>query len=159
MLTIITLPHTTLRKRAEEIAPDEISSMQKFIDEMADTMLKKDGIGLAANQVDVLKRIIVISTKDGPLPLINPVLSRKSFRKEEGEEGCLSVPGVFGTVKRHKSLVIKALDRQGNPISLKASGMFARVAQHEVDHLDGILFIDKAKKITKGALPHESKNI
>ncbi|MFA6553380.1 MAG: peptide deformylase [Patescibacteria group bacterium] len=159
MLPIITHPHPHLKQRAQEITPDEIKGMQKFIDEMSDTMLKKDGIGLAANQVDVLKRIIIISTKDGPLPLINPVLSRKSFRKEDGEEGCLSVPGVYGIVRRHKSLVINALDRKGGPISLKASGMFARVAQHEVDHLDGILFINRTKKITKGTLPHDSKKL
>ncbi len=159
MLKVITHPHPHLKKRAEEITLDEIGGMQKFINEMAETMQKKDGIGLAANQVDVLKRIIIISTKDGPLPLINPVLTRKSFRKEDGEEGCLSVPGVYGIVRRHRSLVINALDRKGNPISLKASGMFARVAQHEVDHLDGILFIDRSKKITKGSLPHEPKNL
>ncbi|MFH1207850.1 MAG: peptide deformylase [Patescibacteria group bacterium] len=159
MLTIITLPHTTLRKRAQEVLPEDIPGLKKFIAEMSATMQAQDGIGLAANQVDVLKRIIVINTKDGPLPLINPILTGKSFRKEEAEEGCLSVPDVFGIVKRHKSLVINALDRQGRPISLKAAGMFARVAQHEVDHLDGVLFIDRTKKITKGTLPHDSKNI
>lgn len=159
MLTVITHPHKTLRHRAQEVTVDELTTLKDFIDDMAETMLKKDGVGLAANQVNVLKRIIVISTKDGPLPLINPVLTKKSFRKEEAEEGCLSIPGVYGMVKRHRSLVINALDRKGNAITIKVSGMFARVAQHEVDHLDGILFIDRTKKIVKGTVPDEPKNL
>ncbi|MFA5052168.1 MAG: peptide deformylase [Patescibacteria group bacterium] len=159
MLTIITHPHKTLRQRASEVKAEEIPSLKKFIDELSVTMQTKDGVGLAATQVNILKRIIVISTKDGPLPLINPVLSRKSFRKDVAEEGCLSVPGVYGLVKRHRSLVINALDRKGNPLTIKARGMFARIALHEVDHLDGVLFIDRTKKITKGILPHEPKNL
>jgi len=159
MLKIITNPHPTLRKKAKEVSDKEIPKLQNFINEMKKTMLKTDGIGLAANQVDVLKRIIVINTKDGPLALINPKISNKSFKKEKAEEGCLSVPGVYGIVKRHKKLTVSALTQDISKIKLKVSGLFARVIQHEIDHLDGILFIDKAKKKFKGKEKDEHKNL
>lgn len=159
MLKIITNPHPILRKKAKEISVEEIPNLQKFFNNMEKTMLNKDGIGLAANQVDVLKRIIIVNTKDGPLAIINPKISRKSFRKEEAEEGCLSVPNVFGYVKRHKHIMVSGLDRQANKLKIKAKGLFARVIQHEVDHLDGILFIDKAKKYLKGQKQDGQKNL
>jgi peptide deformylase len=159
MLTIITNPHPTLRKKAKPVDLDELPKLQQFIDEMEKTMAKKDGIGLAANQINVLKRIIIINTKDGPLALINPELKRKSFKKEEAEEGCLSVPGIYGQVKRHFSLVISAINKQGEEVKVKATGLFARVAQHEVDHLNGILFIDRTKKIIKGEIPDDKKSL
>jgi len=159
MLNIIINPHPTLRKKAKEVKEKEIEKMQKFIRDMEKTMLKKDGIGLAANQVDVLKRIIIVNTKDGPLALINPKISRKSFKKEEAEEGCLSIPGVYGTVKRHYRITVSAYTRDATKIKMKAAGLFARVIQHEVDHLDGILFIDKAKKQFKGKEKDEVKNL
>ncbi|MBU0598286.1 peptide deformylase [Patescibacteria group bacterium] len=150
MLNIITNPHPALRQKAKEVDLEEIPKLHQFLNDMAKIMLKKDGIGLAANQVDILKRIIIVNTKDGPLALINPKLLRKSFKKEEAEEGCLSVPDVFGMVKRNYSLTVKAYTKDGQEISIKATGLFARVLQHEVDHINGILFIDKAKNITKG---------
>ncbi len=155
MLKIITHPHPTLRKKAMKVPLEEIKNLQGFIREMEKTMIKHDGIGLAANQVDVPKQIIVINTKDGPLVLINPKLFRKSFRKTEAEEGCLSIPGVFGLVKRHFSLRVKAYTKNGQPIELRAEGLFARVIQHEVDHINGVLFIDRTKKITKGEAPRQ----
>jgi peptide deformylase len=159
MLKIITHPNSILRSKAEEVAIDEIQKLGGFISDMEKTMLKRDGIGLAANQVAVTKRIIVISTKDGTLALINPQLSRKSFKKEEAEEGCLSVPGVFGIVKRHVSVRVTGLTKKGEKIIINAKGMYARVLQHEIDHLNGILFIDKAKKITKGSVLDDSTTI
>lgn len=159
MLTIITLPHPTLRKKAADVPLGEIKNLQSFIRDMEKTMIARDGLGLAANQVNVLKRIIVINTKDGPLALINPRLTRKSFKKEVAEEGCLSIPGVFGLVKRHYSLRVSASTKKGKKIEIKAKGLFARVLQHEVDHINGVLFIDRTKKITKGPGPHESRQI
>jgi peptide deformylase len=157
MLKIITHPHPTLRQKAKAVPVDEIKNLQGFIRDMEKTMISRDGLGLAANQVNVAKQIIVINTKDGILALINPKLSRKSFRKVEAEEGCLSIPGVFGIVKRHFSVRVNAITKQGKPIGIKAQGMFARVLQHEVDHINGILFTDHTKKITKGTVPHEPK--
>jgi len=158
MLNIITNPHPSLRKKAKKVDLGEIPKLQNFISDMEKIMLKKDGIGLAANQVDVLKRIIIVNTKDGPLALVNPELKRKSFKKEKDEEGCLSIPGVYGIVKRHHRLLVIAYDRDGQKVKIKAKGLFARVLQHEVDHLDGILFIDKAK-VTKKQKRDESKNL
>lgn len=159
MLKIIINPHPTLRKKAKKVKEKEIEKMQKFIRDMEKTMLKKDGIGLAANQVDVLKRIITVNTKDGPLALINPKISRKSFKKEEAEEGCLSVPGVYGIVKRNYRITVSAYTRDAVKIKMKVTGLLARVVQHEVDHLDGILFIDRAKKYAKQDKKDELKNL
>ena len=157
MLKIITHPHPTLRQKAADVPLEEIKNLQGFIRDMEKIMIEHDGLGLAANQVNVLKRVIVINTKNGPLALINPKLSRKSFKKAEAEEGCLSIPGVYGLVKRHFSLRLSGYTKQGEPIDFKAEGMFARVIQHEVDHINGILFIDRTKKITKGTVPTEKK--
>jgi len=120
---------------------------------MQETMSEKDGIGLAANQIGILKRIVVIADKEGPLILINPEIIEKSWLKNIMEEGCLSVPGVFGTVKRHKKITVAAINSRGETLKLKAEGMLARVIQHEIDHLDGILFIDKVIKYTEGEPP------
>ena len=159
MLNIITNPHPTLRKRAMEIPPEEIPKLANFIKNMKKTMLVKDGIGLAANQVDVVKRIIVVNTKNGPMALINPRLSGKSFKKVESEEGCLSVPGVYGIVKRHYKVTCDGHTEDGQTVRIKAQGLLARVFQHEVDHLDGVLFTDRAKKVTKGKIPDEPQNV
>jgi len=145
-LKIITNPHPTLRKKANKVKINEISKLNKLLDDMEVTMRKKDGIGLAANQVNILKRIIVINTKDGALALINPEIKSKSFKKETAEEGCLSVPGIYGVVKRPQNVKVAAYTRDKNKIELKAKGLLARVIQHEVDHLDGVLFIDKVKE-------------
>lgn len=109
------------------------------------------GIGLAAPQVGTNKRIIIVQTKNGPTAFINPKIFSTSLFKNSGEEGCLSVPGVWGVVKRFKKVKIKALNRQGEKIIIKADGLESRIFQHEIDHLDGLLFIDKVEKITHGA--------
>jgi peptide deformylase len=116
---------------------------------MKKTMLEKDGVGLAAPQIGKNIRLIVINTQDGPIAVFNPRFLSKSFFKEWGEEGCLSVPDVFGEVKRHKKIVCEYTDETGIKATVSAQGLLARVLQHEIDHLDGILFIDKAKDIKK----------
>ncbi|HMB25839.1 MAG TPA: peptide deformylase, partial [Patescibacteria group bacterium] len=120
-------------------------AMQKFIDEMKETMVKKDGVGLAGPQVGVTKRLIIVNTKNGTKCFINPEIVKKSWKKEAGEEGCLSVPGVYGSVKRSVRVVIHAYDRNGEKIKLETKGLLARIFQHEIDHLNGVLFIDKIK--------------
>lgn len=154
-LTIITYPHPTLRKKAQPIHPESLSSMQSFFDAMIETMRLADGVGLAATQVNVTDRVCVVAHQDGPLVLINPELFSFSFRKETQEEGCLSIPGVWGTVKRSKRLRFRALTREGKTIEGIAEGLFARVLQHEIDHLNGVLFIDRMQRITKGTLPEK----
>jgi len=148
-------PDPFLRKKAKEINPRSIDVMQEFIDDMVLTMKEKDGVGLAAPQVGQSIRLIVIAYKDGPFVLINPELSNFSFRKNIAEEGCLSIPGVNGTVKRNNKVTFRGLDRNGRAIQGVAEGFFARVLQHEVDHLDGILFIDRVQEITHGKIAEE----
>ena len=160
LLSVITVGHETLRKRAQEVVDFSDPKIQTLIDDMISTMYEKDGIGLAAPQVDASVRIAVIvpdptrfeefkNKHEEALVLINPVITNHSFFREEGEEGCLSVPGFIGTVKRWKSVTVSFLNRQGEKVTMKASGLLARVFQHEIDHLDGILFIDKAEKVFK----------
>lgn len=147
LLDIVINPNEILRKRSQEIDPKELLGMRDLIADMKLTMVKKDGVGLAAPQIGQNIRMIVVAHKDGVLTLVNPVLRKLSFLNEWGEEGCLSVPNLYGQVKRHRSLVCGYLDEKGNKRTIKANGLFARVLQHEVDHLDGILFIDKAKDV------------
>ncbi len=154
ILKVIINPHPTLRKKAEEIDLKDLKNLQGFIKDMKKTMVKKDGLGLAANQVNVAKRLFIINTKDGPQAIINPTLHNKSFKKKWSEEGCLSIPDTYGQVKRHYHLILKGFDHKGKKLKMKVEGLFARVVQHETDHLNGILFIDKAKKI----VTHESNN-
>jgi len=117
---------------------------------MARTMKEKDGVGLSAPQIRQNIRLITVNTKEGPVHMINPKIKRKSWKKEWGEEGCLSVPDVFGEVKRNYKITYAYLDKKGQTKKTWATGLMARVIQHEIDHLDGILFIDKTKNI-KGA--------
>ena len=155
ILKIITNPSPILRGRAEEIRADEIKSpaIQKLIFGMKETVIPAGGIGLAAPQVGLSLRLIVIALNDKLMAFINPKITKFSWRKEVDEEGCLSVPGKFGPVKRSKVIKVEAFDEHGKLIKFKAGGLFARVIQHEVDHLDGILFIDKAKKVITDSAP------
>ena len=141
-----------LRRKADTVKATELHKpeLQQLFLDMEQTMDDNDGIGLAAPQVNQSIRVAVIKTKEGALVLVNPKIARFSLRKELGEEGCLSIPGVYGMVKRSRSIRVHALDRRGKRINFKAAGLFARVIQHEVDHLNGILFIDKAVEITMG---------
>jgi peptide deformylase len=118
--------------------------VRKLVDDMFDTMYAAPGIGLAATQVDVAWRIVVIDVSDDnsqPLCLINPEILER-FGEEEMDEGCLSVPGVFEPVTRAERVRVRALDRQGEPFELDVDGLLAVCIQHEIDHLDGKLFVD-----------------
>lgn len=152
LLPIKIYPCPILRRKSQELKNQELQQkeIQQLILDMEKTMIEKDGIGLAAPQVGRNIRVVVISTKDGSLVLVNPRILHRSWKKEIMEEGCLSLPEIFGPVKRSAKIKLVALNKTGKKIKFKASGMFARVIQHEVDHLDGVLFIDGAKEITKG---------
>ncbi len=162
-LPIITVPNPLLREPSTMVDISTISdpNFQNLLDTMIHTMYTDDGIGLAAPQIAVQKRIIVIG-KDAfkthaPLPfdmatdlvLINPELENYSWRTNIDEEGCLSVPDVRGDVERHTTLTASAFDRFGIKICFTAHDYFARVLQHEVDHINGVLFIDRARKVFK----------
>jgi peptide deformylase len=141
-LKIIIKGNPILRKKSTEIAKIT-PEIKRLVLDMAKTMKKDNGIGLAAPQIGQNIRLCLISTAKGPLALINPKITWKSLRKEIEEEGCLSCPDDWGKVKRSKVIYVKALNDKGQPISFRAQGLFARVIQHEVDHLDGVLIVDK----------------
>lgn len=145
ILPIVIYPNKTLRITCKNI--DKIDDkIRRLVLDMELTMKEKDGIGLAAPQIGKEIRLIVINTKDGPIAMINPKITKKSWKKELGEEGCLSIPDFFGGVKRHKKINLIYTDKNGNKIRLAAEGLFARVIQHEIDHLNGVLFIDYIKR-------------
>ncbi|MFH1767077.1 MAG: peptide deformylase [Patescibacteria group bacterium] len=147
--TVLHHPDPKLRERSREVDVTEITStnFQTLLEDMIDTMKVENGVGLAAPQIGVQKRVIIIETPQGPMPFINPVIVKKSKRLVNSEEGCLSVPEVYGIVKRHKQVKVTALDRTGLEIEIKTGGLISTIFQHEIDHIDGILFIDKAEKI------------
>lgn len=131
-----------LRKKSKPVT--EISDrINELIDDMLDTMYNADGVGLAAPQVGILKRICVIDVGDGPIVLINPEKIEESAEQIQAAEGCLSIPGIYGEVKRPARVVVKALNRKGEPFTVEGTDMLARTLCHEMDHLDGILFEDK----------------
>lgn len=148
MLEIIINPNPILRKKSQNVTDILSDKIQKLIPEMIETMKIKDGVGLAAPQIGQNIRLLVVVYKDKDLVVINPKIVKKSLLKEWDEEGCLSVPHKYGRVKRHKNIILKYLDENKKEQTLKAKGLLARIMQHEIDHLDGILFIDKAKGLT-----------
>lgn len=154
ILPILTIPTPSLRERSKEVTRDFVlePNTQTYIQDLIITMYDDDGIGIASPQVGKNIRICIIGREATPdkkkdLVLVNPVWTKTSRKTDWDTEGCLSVPKFYGKVKRYTTIHIEALDEQGNPISFEAKKFFARVIQHEVDHLDGILFIDKAKDI------------
>lgn len=141
-LKVLTDNNPILHKKSTAVA-EITNEIKQLILDMAETMKKEQGIGLAAPQVGQNIRLVVINTENGPLALINPKILWRSLRKETEEEGCLSCPQVFVPVSRSKSVFVTALLENGKKRTFKAKGLFARVIQHEIDHLDGILITDK----------------
>ena len=146
-MRIIEYPHPTLRHASKPLKRVD-AELIEIVREMFVLMYANKGIGLAANQVDLPYRLFIVNlTGDAEQPdqqhvFLNPVLSGRKGSKED-EEGCLSIPGLYGQVKRPEKITLNAFTLQGEEIAAELSGMFARVVQHEVDHLDGVLFIDK----------------
>jgi len=151
-LPLVTLPTKTLRERSKEVDPKIIATpaFQAFLDVLTETMFVEDGVGIASPQVGRNDRIFIVNEKDGPKAYINPEITKMSEDLQDSEEGCLSVPGVWGIVPRAKKIHFKALNRHGRIVEFDAKGFAATVYQHELDHLDGKLFIDRATKIVKG---------
>ena len=155
---VVTLPDPVLRRKAFKVT-DFGPELQTLIDDMIETMRAEPGVGLAANQVGVLQRLIVVEYGDDedenvPLKLyvvVNPEFSRLSEEMVYGTEGCLSIPGYVGKVERYEALSVKGQNRRGQPITIKAKGWLARIFQHEFDHLNGVLFVDRAEKVWKAA--------
>lgn len=118
------------------------------LDDMAETMYKAEGVGLAAPQIGILRRYCIVDVGDGLIELVNPVIESASG-KQEGEEGCLSIPNRYESVTRPMTVTVRAQDRNGNSFTITAEGFKARALCHEIDHLDGILYIDKTDKKTR----------
>lgn len=145
--TILKDNDPTLRKTARPVERFD-ERLCILLDDMYETMKLNDGCGLAAPQVGILKRAVVMDIGEGLIEMINPVIKRTSG-SERKTEGCLSIPGIRGFVSRPFRVVVKAQDRDGNTITLEGEGPLARCMCHEIDHLDGILFTDKADEIMK----------
>lgn len=155
ILKVARLGHPVLRRVAEPVSPSELRSpqVQSFIDDMVETMREYNGAGLAATQVHTLKQIAVIEVHKNPrypeapeIPLtviVNPQITPLTQEMEEGWEGCLSIPDLRGMVPRYTELRFQALDRHGEPLDLIAKDFFARVIQHETDHLNGLVYLDR----------------
>ena len=151
-LKIVKIPDPILEKKTTlvKVITPEILKLAK---DMIDTCRKAQGIGLAAPQVGVSVRLCIINLEHlglAPFALVNPKITKFSWKKVKLEEGCLSIPGIYGQVRRPAKVVVKALNLDGQEIKFEADGMLARVLQHEFDHLDGILFTSKMVKQTAG---------
>lgn len=154
---ILTLENPVLRQRARK-ARTVTPALRRLVEDMIETMRAAPGVGLAATQIGVGQRVIVVEyaeAREGEVvppklyAVVNPEIVRSSKEMMEGTEGCLSIPGYLGDVLRHQTVTVRGLDRNGNPFRLKAAGWLARIFQHEIDHLDGVLFIDRASRVWK----------
>lgn len=145
-----------IRKAGDKILKDTAQpvikidkKIRKLLDDMFETMESADGVGLAAPQVGVSLRVIILDVGDGLIELINPVITA-SEGCELGLEGCLSIPGVFGEVERFTKVTVEGFNRFGKKVKITGDGLLGRALQHEIDHLEGVLFIEKAQTIQRG---------
>jgi peptide deformylase len=157
---IVTLPDPVLRRKARAVTQFD-KNLHTLIDDMVETMREAPGVGLAAPQIGLPDRIVVIEyyerdedeeKEDAPKKVwavLNPEIIKASEEKVMGVEGCLSIPGLVGEVERHASVQVKGLNRHGKPMKIKAEGWLARIFQHEIDHLNGVLFTDRATRVWK----------
>ncbi len=144
ILTVLRFPDPRLRTQAQPVV-EITAATTKIIDDMLATMYEEKGVGLAATQVDIHQRIVVMDTSEEgnqPIVLINPEIIATSDETSINEEGCLSVPGSYAKVNRHDTCTVKALDRHGEEFTLNASELQSICIQHELDHLNGVLFVD-----------------
>ena len=146
-----------LRQKSREIVGVD-DTLRELIADMRETMLAYHGVGLAANQVGVLQRVLVVDVpledeRRAQLALVNPSLDQRSGT-ETGEEGCLSMPGIYASVRRARRVRLRARDESDRPVELVAEGYLARALQHEVDHLDGVLFVDRLPPLRRQFLRH-----
>jgi peptide deformylase len=167
MTEIVQDGHKVLRQIAQEVTEKEFGStkLAKIISDMKEALeTQDDGVALAAPQIAISKRIFVISpkilrddsiNKDFPLVYINPVITKISKDKKKMDEGCLSVRPLYGVVKRSTRATVEAFDENGEGFSISGAGLIAQIFQHEIDHLDGVLFIDKARHVKELIIPDE----
>ncbi len=175
---IVTLPDPILRRKAKPVTKFD-KDLQSLIDDMIETMREAPGVGLAAPQVDISQQLIVVeyaedqeedeeefedAAEKPPKPkklfvMINPEIMKTSAETVVGIEGCLSIPGLQGDVERFEALQVKGLNRYGNPYKIKVAGWLARIFQHEVDHINGVLFTDRAARVWKLPDPDSAEEV
>jgi len=158
MLKIVKYPEAVLRQKAEPVLNID-KEMHALIDQMAESMYRDDGAGLAAPQVGISKRLIVLDGGKGFLSLFNPEILEKETTMQSLEEGCLSLPGIRLDVSRSSRIRIRATNDQGKVIEMEAEGLIARILQHEIDHINGILIIDHASSIQRALLRPKLKKL
>lgn len=158
--TIVTLPDPVLRRKAHAVTTFD-KNLHTLIDDMVETMREAPGVGLAAPQIGLSDRLIVIEyyekeedEENEEMPrkvwaMINPEIIKSSEETMMGVEGCLSIPGLVGEVERHTEVLVRGLNRHGKPMKVKAKGWLARIFQHEIDHLNGVMFTDRATRVWK----------
>ena len=168
--TIVTLPDPVLRRKARAVTKFD-KKLQTLIDDMIETMRDAPGVGLAAPQVGVAERLIVVEyfeneeaeeaedeAKKKVWVMVNPEIVKASEEKVMGVEGCLSIPALVGEVERHDALQIKGLNRHGQPMRIKAQGWLARIFQHEIDHINGVVFTDRAARVWQPQTEEEAED-
>ncbi len=168
--TIVTLPDPVLRRKARPVSSFD-KNLQTLIDDMIETMRAAPGVGLAAPQVGISERLIVIEYAEPPAEdeeqkevkpklyvMANPEIVKTSNETVLSVEGCLSIPGLVGEVERFSTMQVKGLNRRGQPMKVKAEGWLARIFQHEIDHINGVVFPDRATRVWKPA-PEEEENL
>ena len=153
-LDIRTFGDPVLKTRAAPVENFD-EALERLAEEMLDTMREKNGVGLAANQVGRLKRVLVASVEDEDFVIVNPVLTYHSDATERGQEGCLSIPGIQVEVERPTAVTVTGQDASGKPLRIEATDMLARVLQHEIDHLDGVLILDRTDRASRKAAMRE----
>jgi len=154
ILEIVTFPEPTLRLKAKQVTKFD-TELQTLVDNMFETMRAAPGVGLAAPQIGESLRLVVVeyaededeNVKPKKYVLVNPEIIKRSEEMVTDVEGCLSLPGLAGRVERHQAVTVKAKNRFGKPLKIEAEGWLARIFQHEIDHLDGVLYIDRAEEV------------
>lgn len=165
ILDIVTFPEPSLRLKAKQVTKFDYE-LQTLVDLMFETMRDAPGVGLAAPQIGQSLRLVVVEYTDDEdenarpkkYVLVNPEIVKRSEEMVTDIEGCLSLPGLAGTVERHEAVTIKAKNRFGKPLKIEAEGWLARIFQHEIDHLDGVLYIDRAEEVFEPT-PEEAAQI
>ena len=165
ILDIVTFPEPSLRLKSKQVTKFD-SELQTLIDDMFETMRAAPGVGLAAPQIGQSLRLVVVeytededeNAKPKKYVLINPEIVKRSEETVTDMEGCLSLPGLAGRVERHQAVTIKAKNRFGKPLKIEAQDWLARIFQHEIDHLDGVLYIDRAEEVFEPT-PEEAEQI
>ena len=165
ILDIVTFPEPSLRLKSKQVTKFD-TELQTLIDNMFETMRAAPGVGLAAPQIGESLRLVVVeytededeNAKPKKYVLVNPEIVKRSEEMVTDIEGCLSLPGLAGVVERHEAVTIKAKNRYGKPLKIEADGWLARIFQHEIDHLDGVLYIDRAEEVFEPT-PEEAEQI